>query len=151
MRIQGMGASLIVPNDWEVLEHDSGRVLAIVERLRSPRKFRTNLVLSVDDETTDDLVGDERRLIAEFPTYQPIHIEPFERTGNRGIHRLAHYITADDVPVTMEQWCAGRYSLTGTVETLRYDDYADLFDEVVGTWSLESATATTDVHGGDED
>lgn len=149
--IKGMGTRLTVPDHWEIFEHASHRALAVIEETRTAGDFQANLVLSVDDETTDDVVDDERRLSNELRAYQVINLGPFDFAGIRGLHRLAQYVTPADVPVTMEQWCVDRYSLTATVDTLRYDDYADLFEEVVRTWSLESATSTTDVRGGDED
>lgn len=146
-----MDTRLLVPDDWEVFEHASGRILAIAERGSNSGLFRTNFALTVDGATSSDVVGDEQRFDEEFRAYQVIDLEPFELDGGHGLHRLAQYVTADALPLTMEQWCIGPYTLTATVETLRYDDYADLFEQVVNTWSLEPTGSGTDRNEGDGD
>jgi hypothetical protein len=142
------GVSLPVPDGWErVRDVEEGVALTAVE---PPRQvdgvdlFRANLVLTCVPtgglSFRDWQRGTDELMPRVLHDYLLLDLERRDVGGHDGGRRLAHHVTADGVPVTMEQWFAQvgdlGISLTATIDTARYDAYADLLADVADTMEL---------------
>ncbi len=139
------GLGCAVPADWEIrLDPAEGTAYAVLE---APREidghpaFRANLVATVG--TTGGLgfrdwqAGTDELLPRVLADYQLIDLEKLTIDRHPGGRRLAHHASEEAGPLTMEQWFAlvdgTGYTLTATVDTGRYDGFADLFAQVAAT------------------
>ncbi|NHC45202.1 hypothetical protein [Motilibacter aurantiacus] len=136
---QVAGCVLPVPADWQVVPgQPDGRLIAVEPAVEGGRPFRASLVLTVVHNGglsfRDWQAGTDRLLPTQLAAYQLIDLERRPVGGQPGGRRLAQHVVDDAVPVTMEQWFAqaggAGCTLTATVDTVRYDYFADLFAEL---------------------
>lgn len=126
------GASFDAPQGWQVLPIDAASV-AVAEPAPDDGSFRANLVLTaignggMDFETWQN--GTEQLLPQTLPDYYPIDRERLLVAGRPGGRRLAHQAAPDGSALVTEQWfCADGdtgYTLTATIDALRYDQAAE--------------------------
>lgn len=134
------GTGCEVPDDWEVSRVDERSVLAI-EPADEDGGFRANLVLTVADNGDLDFAEWQRQTDALLPEvlgeYLLLDLEKLPVAGTDGGRRLAHYVGEDLRALVMEQWCvqvgSTGYTLTATVDSLRYDVAAGLFEACAET------------------
>jgi len=127
-------ASLPLPAGWQVLADAAPGTAVAVEVSDSSVGFTSNLVLSTADNAElsfrDWQVATDELLPGMLTDYLLLDLERCDVAGRPGGRRLAHHITPDGTAVTMEQWftaVAGvGWTLTATVDSLRYDGLADL-------------------------
>ena len=131
------GTRVSVPDGWEVLCDEGSDTLVALEP-GGPTDFRGNLVLSVVDNGElsfrDWQVATDETLPGMLTDYLLLDLEKLDVAGRPGGRRLAHHVSLDGVPLTMEQWftAAGRtgYTLTATIDSWRYDELADVFADL---------------------
>ncbi|MGH8868435.1 MAG: hypothetical protein ACRDYU_10610 [Actinomycetes bacterium] len=155
------GASLPVPDGWEVLRNpEDGVAMVAVEPPRTADGvdlFRANLVLT--DVPTGGLgfrdwqKGTDELLPRVLHDYLLLDLERRRVGGHEGGRRLAHHVSADGVSLTMEQWFACvagvGFTLTATVDTWRYDEVADFLSAVADGLTLPAEDGLTVAPGGD--
>lgn len=132
VRHDGSGTTFEVPDDWEVLPIDEASIAA-AEPATPEGDFRANLVLTVvpnggmDFETWQN--GTEQLLPTTLEDYYPVDRERLEVAGRAGGRRLSHYAGEDGTALVMHQWfCAVGdlgYTITATIDALRFDQSAD--------------------------
>ena len=133
------------PTGWDVLPMKPPDRLIVVEP-EGLEGFRANLVLTVMDNGgisfRDWQAGTDELLPQQLQSYQLLDLERIELGGHPGGRRLAQHVVSGPTPVTMEQWFAlvgGRgYTLTGTVDSFRYDEVADVFTSAVASLHFET-------------
>lgn len=146
----GSGARMSVPEEWEVLTaEDSDTVIALEPSAVGDEVFRANLVLSVvgndgmsfrDWQTATDEV-----LPAMLQDYLLLDLEKRPVAGLAGGRRLAHHVSPEGVALTMEQWFTVvdgvGFTLTATVDSWRYDQWADELAALAERLQLPAATS----------
>ena len=128
------GSRATAPDGWEVLVDERAQTAAALEPARDAGAFRANLVLTVVP-TALDFRGWQRNTDLLLPRvlhdYLLLDLERVQVAGRPGGRRLARHLAPDGTDVTMEQWFAlvdgAGVTLTGTVDTWRYADLADVF------------------------
>lgn len=130
----GSGARMSVPEEWEVLTgEDSDTVIALEPQAEGDADFRANLVLSVVDNDgmsfRDWQTATDEVLPAMLQDYLLLDLEKRSVAGSAGGRRLAHHVSPGGVALTMEQWFTVvdgvGFTLTATVDSWRYDQWAD--------------------------
>jgi hypothetical protein len=145
---EGSGASFEALDGWVVRTDVVGESgIVAIEPEDDGAAYRASLVLIVEElgEITfadwQDLA--DASLPATLVDYQLLDAELVTVGGSPGGRRLAHYATDEGRSVTMEQWFTkadGRgYVLTATVDTLRYDLFADELSRAAGSLSFPGA------------
>ncbi|RKS75440.1 hypothetical protein CLV35_1906 [Motilibacter peucedani] len=136
----GSGVRLVVPDGWEPAADGSTGAALALEPERPGRGFRASLVLTVESTPLsfrDWQVAADQVLPQLLADYLVLDLERLPVAGLPGGRRLARHVTAEGADVTMEQWAvlAGGLgiTLTGSVETLRYDQTADVFTAAAST------------------
>lgn len=135
------GARISVPDGWEILCDEESDTLVALEPGEPGEPgtgFRANLVLSVvangDLSFRDWQVATDATLPEMLTDYQLLDLEKLDVAGRPGGRRLAHHVSPDGVPLTMEQWFTAvggtGYTLTATVDSWRYDELADVFADL---------------------
>ncbi|RZS86935.1 hypothetical protein EV189_2353 [Motilibacter rhizosphaerae] len=124
------GARCGVPDGWgTTTDEGTGAALALEPEHDG---FRASLVLTVEDTGAsfrEWQVGADALLPSVLHDYLLLDLERPHVAGRPGGRRLAHHVTEDGADVTLEQWMVlvdGKgFTLTATVDTLRYDALAD--------------------------
>ena len=142
------GCDLPLPRNWELLPVETGAAAIAVEPPQSDATgFRANVVLTVVDNAgmsfRDWQVGTDELLPRQLDGYQLLDLERRGISGHPDGRRLAQHVVDGVTPVTMEQWFAQvgttGYTLTATVDSWRYDQFADLFAELADALVLPAA------------
>lgn len=126
------GATYQAPERWEVVFGEETTVLAL-EPEREDGGFRANLVLTVVTNAglsfRDWQVGTDELLPGQLIDYLLLDLEKLPVADHPGGRRLAHHVAPDGGALVMEQWFTSvdsvGYTLTATVDALRYDLVAD--------------------------
>ena len=144
------GARMSVPEGWEVLvADDSDTVVALEPAAEGADGFRANLVLSVvgNDGMSfrDWQTATDETLPAMLQDYLLLDLEKRRVAGLPGGRRLAHHVSPDGVALTMEQWFTVvdgvGFTLTATVDSWRYDQWADELSALAEQLELPAAAA----------
>jgi hypothetical protein len=133
--------TLTLPEGWESAEPPEGvRFLALAP---ASGTFRSNLTVTA--QTNGDLgfrdwqVGSEMGFTEMMPGYTPIDLERLTIAGQGAGRRLAMYDGPGDSALTMEQWFVAidgvGHTLTATVLTSDYANWAAQIDAAAATWS----------------
>jgi len=146
------GVWLAVPDGWEVVvEPEEGVTMTALEPPRRESEeggpsaaFRANLVLTTVSTGglgfRDWQKGTDELLPRVLDQYLLLDLERRAVGGHEGGRRLAHHVSPDGVALTMEQWFAlvggTGYTVTATVDTLRYDAVADGLATLADTMAL---------------
>lgn len=142
------GTPFIPPAGWSFLPEPPAGVEAIAVEPPDPddpKRFRSNLVLTVNptgglsfsdwQNGTDELLP---RMLNELVI---VDLERLEFSGRPAGRRLAHYTGPDRQALTMEQWFTQiddvGHTLTATVETVRYDELADMLQVAAVLWGAD--------------
>lgn len=145
------GFIMPVPSGWQRVEDAQDGVALIVVEPAGQVGFRANLVVTVEpmplDPDLDSWQTDaEEMLPQQLPHYALIDRERIDKDGREILRRLAHYVTDDTGPVTMEQWSmieGGRgFTITCSVASLSYDSLADVFSEMALGFRTEPRAAS---------
>ena len=147
MRLELLGASVEVPDDWELID------TAALEPVDSEGDaFRASAVLSAEplgdldfstwqdtaDAAAPSVLTDFRLLDREHVTVD-VRLDP-GHPGHRGGRRVAHHLAPTGQALVMEQWVtlvdSVGWTLTLTVDAPRYDLLADLFADIAASWRL---------------
>lgn len=138
-RHPGTGFVVPVPSDWEQVTDSHGAALVAAEPERGPW-FRANLVVTVErlpagtdvpawHAQTVDLLGSslERFLLIDTDV---------ATVDGRPVGRILGHHTTEAGAVTVELWLVAErgvgYTLTASVGSLEYDEFADMFATVAG-------------------
>jgi hypothetical protein len=111
-----------------------------------PRRFHSNLVLTTTYtgglSFSDWQNGTEELLPRMLDDYLVVDLEHLDGHGNPAGRRLAHHTGPGGQALTMEQWFTQindvGYTLTATVETVRYDELADILATAAASWTPRS-------------
>lgn len=131
--------SLAVPSSWDVHRDISGVPLVVLE---DAAPFRTNAVLTYSalpagTGLEEWQAGTEGLLPESLADYLPLDREEVDVAGRPGVRRLAHHTNADEVALTMAQWCtvvgATGVTLTLTCDTMRYPELRDALQRIAGS------------------
>jgi hypothetical protein len=140
-----VGCRVEVPDDWELVPSPDQQRLIVVEPERTEEAgFRANIVLTAVDNGgmsfRDWQRGTDELMPRQLSMYLLVDLERVPVAGREGGRRLAEHVVDDNTPVTMEQWFAlvgsTGYTLTATVDSWRYDEYADFFAEIAEQLSI---------------
>lgn len=146
----GSGARMSVPDGWEVLSaQDSDTVVALEPATEAEEAFRANLVLSVVDNDgmsfRDWQTATDEVLPEMLQDYLLLDLEKRPVAGLAGGRRLAHHLSPEGVALTMEQWFTVvdgvGFTLTATVDSWRYDAWADELATLAEHLALPAATS----------
>ena len=146
MRLELLGSSVEVPDDWELLE------TAAVEPADG-NAFRASAVLSaeplgdVDFSTWQDSAdAAAAKVLTDFRLLDREHVTiaaTLVHAGHPGGRRLAHHLAPTGHALAMEQWFtvvdSVGWTLTLTVDAPRYDLLADRFTDIAASWRLPEA------------
>ncbi len=144
------GARMSVPEGWEILvAEDSDTVVALEPAADGDDGFRANLVLSVvgNDGMSfrDWQTATDETLPAMLQDYLLLDLEKRPVAGLPGGRRLAHHVSPEGVALTMEQWFTVvdgvGFTLTATVDSWRYDLWADELSALAEQLELPAAAA----------
>jgi hypothetical protein len=135
---------MAVPDGWELAEDSLSTALIAVEPALDLPRFRPNLVVTVDELVPG--VAVERwhaqcleLLRQQLTGFWAIDLESTEE-GKRPVCRTLGHHTTESGAITMEQWlsfdAAHCYTLTGSVGTLEYPDYFELFRSIASSLRL---------------
>lgn len=149
MRVAHVGlgeASFEAPDGWEVVR-PAPDTTVVVEPDRADGGFRANLVLTVGDNGDLDFArwqnGTGALLGGELVDYLLLDLERVDLDGHPGGRRLAHHTGPSGAALVMEQWFAQvgtlGYTLTATVDALRYPMIAAALDEYAAALTLPGA------------
>jgi hypothetical protein len=115
---------------------------------QQPLRFHSNLVLTGSFTGglcfSDWQNGTEELLPRMLDDYLLVDLEHLDGNGNGNPagRRLAHHTGPGGQALTMEQWFTQiddvGYTLTATVETVRYDELADILATAAASWTPPS-------------
>lgn len=111
--------------------------------------FLANLVLTAADDQAgsfrDWQVATDQLLPEMLHDFLLIDLERRDVAGHPGGRRLAHHVTPDGTAVTMEQWFTLvdgiGWTFTATIDSLRYDEFADVFGEAADAMQVSRERA----------
>lgn len=143
MKVTHDGAAFEAPDGWDVVR-PAPDATVVIEPDRDDGGFRANLVLTVGDNGDlsfrDWQNGTDVLLRRELVDFLLLDLEQLDVGGHRGGRRLAHHTGRDGAGLVMEQWFAWvgttGYTLTATVDALRYPLIATTFDEYAASINL---------------
>lgn len=133
-RHPGTGFVVPVPSDWERITDAQGTALIAVEPERGPW-FRANAVVTVERlPAGSDMPAWHARSVAalgpSLERFLPIDTAVDDVAG-RPVGRILGHHTTDAGAVTIELWLVAErgigYTLTASVGSLEYDEFADMF------------------------
>lgn len=136
------GFGVRLPEGWERADDTPGVALVTVEPDQGAR-FRSNVVVTTEQLPRDTTLeawgqGSDELLDQVLHRYLRLDDEPVEIGGLPARRTLAHHTSEDGFAVTMEQWMlvtGGRgYTLTASVGTLDYNQTAEVFSAVAGSF-----------------
>ena len=127
------GFALVLPPGWEAVRDPQPGVGMIALEPPDRGRFRTNLVVTVEDvgglAFEDWQLGCDELLPRTLLDYQLLDLERLDDERGPGVRRLAQHSAGGTCWVTLEQWVAlvgsTGVTLSATVETARYDAGAD--------------------------
>jgi hypothetical protein len=139
------GASFPAPDGWEVVR-PAPDATVVIEPDRDDGGFRANLVLTVGDNGDlsfrDWQNGTDVLLRNELVDFLLLDLERLDVGGRPGGRRLAHHTSREGAGLVMEQWFTQvgttGYTLTATVDALRYPLVASALDECAAGLALPS-------------
>lgn len=140
-----VGCRVEVPDDWELVHSPDQQRLIVVEPERTEEAgFRANIVLTAVDNGglsfCDWQAGTDELMPRQLSMYLLLDLERLAVAGREDGRRLAEHVVDGRPPVTMEQWFTlvgpTGYTLTATVDSWRYDEYADFFSEIAEKLSI---------------
>lgn len=135
---------IAVPDGWELAEDTLGTALIAVEPDLDPPRFRPNLVVTVDELVPGVTVQQWHAqglelLCQQLTSFWAIDLETTE-VGGRPVCRTLSHHTTESGAITMEQWlrfdAQHCYTLTGSVGTLEYPGYFELFRSIAASLRL---------------
>lgn len=142
-------ARFTLPPGWKLADELPAGVDAVAvepDDREHPERFRSNLVVTTS--TTGGLSfsdwqnGTDELLPRLLEDYLLVDLERLDVDGRPAGRRLAHHRGPGGQALTMEQWFTQiddvGYTLTATVETVRYDTLADALATSAASWRLGS-------------
>lgn len=144
------GVAVGLPLDWTVrVDPAPGiAVLGIAPATTTP--FRTNAAVTIGEVPSDMSfrawqAGTDQILPTSLAQYQLFDLEHVAVDGLPAVRRLAHHVTAEGVPVTMQQWAvlvpgpsSGRgVTLTVTVATADFPAVAGVVDAIGASLTVD--------------
>ncbi len=129
-------ASFGAPAEWSVLDPARLGVPAVVAAALEPERggFRASAVLTATAQEDLTFADWQNRTDEELPAllddYRLVDLQHVEVAGRPGGRRLAHHVAPGGTCAVLEQWSTVAdgvgWSLTWTVDVLRYDAVHDL-------------------------
>ncbi|MFT4083016.1 MAG: hypothetical protein QM638_10550 [Nocardioides sp.] len=143
MRVAHDGVAFQAPDGWDVVRPAADATI-VIEPDRADGGFRANLVLIVGDDGDlsfrDWQNGTDVLLRHELVDFLLLDLERLDVAGHPGGRRLAHHTGREGAGLVTEQWFTQvdrtGYTLTATVDSLRYPLLAIPFDECAASLIL---------------